>query len=51
MLLLSSQILWKSNAGEWAVVQGSIAGGRNNAAGKKELKMGQLEVSCTFEQV
>lgn len=23
----------------------------NNAAGRKELKMGKFEVSCTFEQV
>lgn len=33
------------------MIQGNVAGGRNNAAGKKELKMGWLEVSCTFEPV
>lgn len=33
------------------MIQGNIAGGRNNAAGRKEFKKGQLEVSCTFEQV
>lgn len=52
MLLFSIQMFWNSRCrGVTSAIQGNIAGGRNGAAGRKELKMGQLEVSCEFEQV
>lgn len=51
-LLFSSQMFWNSRCRRvTSVVQGNIPGGRNDAAERKEFKMGQLEVSSAFEQV
>lgn len=38
-------------SGEWPMIQGNAARERNSAAARKELKMGQLEVSCMSESV